>query len=142
MKHLKKHRRLYTNLIFALGMVFFMLLSFTQFHAVLPQFSDDGHHHHHEHSSITHFEEDELDACHRSLYHNDQTNGCSHTSHLTEHEEDCDFCDIHFQTTAETLEHSSFSTTYFYKGLITINKSLIQSLLRITPPVRGPPFIQ
>jgi len=125
-----------------MGMVFFMLLSFTQFHSVLPQFANDDHHHDHHHSSVTHLEEDELNSCHRSLYHNDQINGCSHKTHITLNEDDCSFCDIHFQTVAEKPSQSEIFSVYYYKSLSTIHKTLLRTIITLTPPVRGPPFIQ
>lgn len=48
----------------------------------------------HEHIvDVSHSDEQELDGCHRSIYHGDVQQGCHHESHLISSDE-CQMCDL------------------------------------------------
>ncbi|MFT4524009.1 MAG: hypothetical protein ACI85F_000150 [Bacteroidia bacterium] len=51
------------------------------------------HEHSHDHA-VSHSQEDEADACHRSIYHGDLNLGCEHKSHVHDSDLDCQLCDF------------------------------------------------
>jgi hypothetical protein len=51
--------------------------------------------HHHRGLAVSHTASEEKDPCHRSIYHDDATNGCGHKSHIIVSHK-CDLCDSIF----------------------------------------------
>lgn len=144
-KILKKYKYLnkLPQFISGVGGVFILLVFFLQF---AHQFGGDffqssEHNHNHSHSHVTHTAIDELNACHRLIYHNDYKEGCSHDSHIVEDETSCKFCDM-----------ESFSGDYFVLNKTGIKQAVLETSLfwfsstniepiSILPQSRGPPFL-
>lgn len=122
----KKNKRIISYLLLA---VFSLQVVY-----VLLKNSD---HHHHDHT--LHTLEEELNPCHRTIFHNDLDHGCDHKNHFGEKQDDCAFCkyynvnyfelkidflDINFNFEINRLDYINFS--YNRPQLIT--------------QTRGPPF--
>ena len=76
---------------------FLNVISFESFHQAV---------HNHDHAAL-HTEEAELDACHRAIFHGDNSHDCEHKSHLVETESECQLCDVvvsrvHFASASES----------------------------------------
>ena len=63
---------------------FLNVISFESFHQVV---------HNHDHSEL-HSQEAEADACHRAIFHGEQSHECEHKSHFLETEAECQLCDV------------------------------------------------
>lgn len=50
--------------------------------------------HHHEDHSELHSVHAEADACHRAIYHGDDSNECQHKSHVSKTESACELCQV------------------------------------------------
>ena len=77
---------------------FLNVISFESFHQAV---------HNHDHAAL-HTEEAELDACHRAIFHGDNSHDCEHKSHLVETESECQLCDVvvsrvHFASASESV---------------------------------------
>ena len=76
---------------------FLNVVSFESFHQAV---------HDHDHSKL-HTEEAEADACHRAIFHGEESHYCEHKSHLAETESECQLCDVvvsrvHFASASES----------------------------------------
>ena len=47
---------------------------------------------HHSHDHTQHTQEEELNPCHRTIFHNDFSHGCDHKNHFGKADDDCAFC--------------------------------------------------
>jgi hypothetical protein len=67
-----------------------MLLLYVAAFFVTPTFE---HHHHEKDSEHQCSANNEVDPCHRVIFHNDLKQGCEHDEHFSEHYHSCDVCD-------------------------------------------------
>jgi hypothetical protein len=93
----------------------------------------------HEHEEITHSAEQEQDACHRSIYH-EQNDGCGHKAHFTTSEK-CALCDHYIKTDHLYSTNANHTSTVIY----STDRAFIATFSASDPirvlPSRGPPAI-
>jgi len=92
----------------------------------------------HSHNFASHSSEEEEDACHRTIFHNDVEDGCGHSSHLIEVIK-CSLCDVIFQreTVITAFETSVFISHYADHRTFILDTEAIVSPWSLPP--RAPP---
>jgi len=94
----------------------------------------------HAHEAVSHSIEDEGNACHRSIYHDDTTAGCVHNTHITRLEK-CGLSHVivHSDQLATTDSSCEFIGTAEDNEAGSV--SLALSDISVTLPSRAPPSI-
>ncbi len=95
----------------------------------------------HSHDAVvTHSHEQEEDPCHRFIYHNDNTGGCHHDSHIVANEK-CATCDLAFQTGVATLPVSaSLEPAIHSNEFLSVITSFVNLALSLSSS-RAPPMV-
>jgi hypothetical protein len=88
--------------------------------------------------SVTHNEAQEKDPCHRSIYHDDTSTGCSHDSHVVVTDK-CQLCDLisHNDQILIAAEFQFFA--YFPGDNFTPGYVATEPLRTVVLPARAPP---
>lgn len=89
--------------------------------------------------STTHSDQEELDPCHRLIYHHDVEQGCGHDSHLIPNEK-CAMCDSVFlgaQVSLKTI-HADLEIS-FHEEHHSLYKFDIDSYWAVISSSRAPP---
>ena len=97
------------------------------------------HHTLHDHASVElHSGEIEKDSCHRTLYHDDGTNGCDHKAHFKATAK-CKYSHVVFQS-LQLIAPQTVSKEVFKDLLVLFSYqlSVLESPSR-AQPLRGPP---
>lgn len=93
-------------------------------------------HHHHEHT--LHTQEEELNPCHRTIFHNDFSHGCDHRNHFGKADDDCTLCKYYNVNYIE-FRFDLFSINYKFK-LSRINYTDVSyNRPHLVTKARGPP---
>ena len=94
----------------------------------------------HASDSVAHTPEVEKEACHRTIYHHEQLNGCAHDTHVTKVEQ-CSLCHVVFHIDQLTFSDSSCE---FTQAGFTPSKEYIVSHVSetyVNLPARAPPAL-
>lgn len=84
--------------------------------------------------------ENEKDSCHRTVYHHDAANGCSHSLHLIEPVVKCDLCSILFSEHIVPTKCDLKGITIAHVPTIPVLKEqLITNPTCAAHSLRGPP---
>lgn len=87
---------------------------------------------------VSHSDEEELDRCHRSIYHGDVQRGCHHESHVVS-SDDCQMCDLvcHGDQTYSSL--SEIPVGHVVNDAFAFLKQSIDSYWAVISSSRAPP---
>jgi len=93
----------------------------------------------HKHQShVTHTVGQEMDPCHRLIYHNDVENGCHYDAHLVTSDE-CQMCDIAFHGDQTILKDIPFAAKVFQSKHFNSYKYHLDSYWAVISSSRAPP---
>ena len=95
--------------------------------------------HLHEHIVI-HSEAQEQNACHRTIYHNEEERGCDHHSHILITDK-CELCDLSFHTDHILLAKEQTSTLLFFQINPAVCSQDALSLSESPLSSRAPPAV-
>lgn len=86
--------------------------------------------------------ENETDSCHRSIYHHDSVNGCSHPSHLTKPIVKCELCNILLTHHVLPFKNLPYSIAVVHIPVIpALEDQLVTNPICAAHSLRGPPII-
>ena len=116
--------------LLALGFVLLYVLANVSFEAI--------HALHHEATLTTHTTADELDPCHRNIYHHDDTKGCNHKSHVTSTKH-CALCQLQVTHDYDLAKNSVVTPDTTPAAYYLADNTLVIASLQVHLPARGPP---
>lgn len=89
---------------------------------------------------MTHTLGEEMDPCHRLVYHNDVGNGCRHDSHLVASDQ-CQMCDLAYHGDQTLLTHLEFASGIFSTEYFNFYKDNLDSYWAVISSSRAPPAL-
>lgn len=90
------------------------------------------------HAAEEHSSDEEQDPCHRAIYHDSQSEGCEHKTHVTA-VRNCPLCHVVPFNEQHFFISSSFISLPLANGFQDEISEIGTSISLITPPSRGPP---
>ena len=97
---------------------------------------DHPHHDAHQHCSA----EIEASPCHQKVYHNNDIQGCDHSTHLIPERHDCELCDALFAKYFETKKEVGKTSVFNIPDFIPFYKEIkTSSFFFPSISLRGPP---
>lgn len=89
---------------------------------------------------VLHAQEQEKDPCHRSIYHQERSADCKHTTHIVDNHK-CPMCDSQVHTVQIHEDNLGVVSPFFESAISTISQSTTIAGYYSYSSSRAPPFM-